>query len=67
MENSYKAAKSYQVFSIEDTHAQSHQRVYGLAMATHQSFETPDDAEEWIQVNGERHVQYSILEVFKKP
>lgn len=67
MENSYKAEKGYQIFSIEDAHAQAATRVYGLVMAVHQLFETADEAEQWIQKNGERHVQYTVLEVFKKP
>jgi hypothetical protein len=28
---------------------------------------TADEAEQWIQTNGARHLQYTILEVFKKP
>jgi hypothetical protein len=67
MENNYKAARGYQIFSIEDAHVQAVTCVYGLVTAVHQLFETADEAEQWIQTSGERHVQYTILEVFKKP
>jgi hypothetical protein len=56
MENNYVAAKGYQVFSIENARVQAEMRVYGLVTAVHRLFETPDEAEQWIQTGGARHV-----------
>ena len=67
MENSYKAVKGYQIFSIEDAHVQAATRVNGLVTVVHRIFVTADEAEQWIPTNGARHLQYTILEVFKKP
>jgi hypothetical protein len=57
MENNYEAESGYQIYSIEDAHVQAPRRLYGLVTAAHQLFQTADEAEQWIQTDGERHVQ----------
>lgn len=65
MENEHIAVKSYDVYVIEDSNIQSSNKTYVLA-DTHKSFPRYDKAEQWIQENGERHLNYTIIEIFKK-
>lgn len=66
MGNEYIAKKAYQIYIIVDTNAPSTERIYGLH-DTHKSFSEYSDAKSWIETEGERHINYTILEVFRRP
>ncbi|MDF2189291.1 hypothetical protein [Paraflavitalea sp. CAU 1676] len=62
----YKAESQYQVFQLTDSNLSSAgRRIYGL-IDTHAKFDDFGDAEQWIQANGERQVDYTILEIYRK-
>jgi len=64
----YEAIPKFKVYILTDTGANGFAgRVYGFTNEAHKDFDTYDDALNWIQVNGDRHIEYTILEVLRKP
>jgi hypothetical protein len=65
MANEYIAEKTYQVYIIVDSQNSSFSKTYALE-DTHKSFPTYDEAEQWIQEEGDRQVNYTIINVIRK-
>ena len=57
----------FKVFIFSDTGAiPIDGRIYGLR-DTHKEFDSPSEAQYWIETSGERQTDYTIIEVIKKP
>ena len=67
MDRDYKAIKKYLVCSIQECHIPSFDKIFGLQMDNLITHETYDAAVEWIQDNGARQVDFTIIEVYRKP
>lgn len=67
MDRDYKAIKKFHVYSIQDCHASSFDKIFGLRMENPNPNRTYDEAVEWVQENGDRQVDYMIIEVYRKP
>ena len=65
MTNGYKAEKSYCIYTIVETHVAHFEKIYGLA-DTNRKFQKYDEAEKWIQEEGKRQINYTIIEIFRK-
>ncbi len=66
MDSDYKVIKKFQVYSIQDCHAPSFNKISGLQVGNPIPNETYEEAFEWIQINGARQVDYTIIEVYRK-
>jgi hypothetical protein len=63
----YEVKSSYQVFVLADTNAIAlNGRVYGLNKATNNDFASERDALEWIQNEGQRQLDYTVIEIYRK-
>ena len=67
MDKDYKASKKFLVCSIQECHIPSFDKIFGLQMENLIPNETYDEAVKWIQDNGARQVDYTIIEAFSKP
>ena len=67
MNRDYKAIKKFLVCSIQECHIPSFDKIFGLQMENLIPNETYVEAVEWIQDNGARQVDYTIIEVYRKP
>ena len=65
MENEYLAEKKYTIYFIVDNHNSSFRKPFALE-DTHKSFHGYDEAERWIQDEGDRQDNYTIFDVFRK-
>ena len=66
MDNKYVPKKEFKVYIIGDIHSDFGEGVYGLTY-TGQTFPEYELAKEWINDNGERKTDYTIVDVFAKP
>jgi len=65
MDNKYPANNEFRIYKITQSGMEDKMIVYGL-INTHIFFKTYDLAKQWIEDEGERHVEYTIVEVYKK-
>jgi hypothetical protein len=57
----------FKIFVLGDTHVIVPEgRIYGLDSSLHKEFNTYEEALAWINYEGERNVDYVIIEVFRK-
>jgi hypothetical protein len=67
MDRDYKASKKFLVCSIQECHIPSLDKIFGLQFENQIPNASYDDAVEWIQNNGARQVDYTIIDVYRKP
>jgi len=67
MDKDYKASEKFLVCSFQECHIPSFDKIFGLQLENPIPNETYDEAVEWIQNNGARQVDYTIIEVHRKP
>ncbi len=61
----YKPSVNYKIYILEETTTYLTKNY--LLVDTDQYFETKEAAVEWIQNEGKRQLDYTIIEIYRKP
>jgi hypothetical protein len=64
MDDKFQHKKEYRIYKIAEA-SSGFEKIFGV-INTHKVFLTHELAQQWIEDEGERHIEYTIVAVYKR-